>query len=140
MAFINQEKKKQIAAALKLALKDKKIKYSLSIENHSTIVCTISASEIDFIGNYNGKATGDDRRRHNGELVNANGCLDVNHYWLKDHFTGEALNTLETIIECLKTPDFFDDSDSQADYFHCSHYYNVKIGKFDKPFTVLEAQ
>ena len=49
MAYMNQEKKSKIAAALKGVVPDG-WKYSLSVRNHSTIVMTITAAPFDLIG------------------------------------------------------------------------------------------
>ena len=53
MAYMNQEKKKEIADLLKSKLKGKDIKYSLGVKHHSTIVMNIQGGGVDFIGNYN---------------------------------------------------------------------------------------
>lgn len=139
MAYINQQTKKEIATALKLALKNVNIKYSLSIKHHSTIVCTIAKSDIDFLAEYNAKAVVDHRTSWSSDdkVLHADTYLNVNEYYLDSGFEGKALEVLKAIKECLLTPDYFDESDSQTDYFHCSHYISIKIGSYDKPFELI---
>jgi hypothetical protein len=40
----------------------------------------------------------------------------------------------------MKGPDFFDHSDSQTDYFHLSHYTDINIGKWDRPYVFMGAR
>lgn len=53
MAYISQEEKSKIAPVVKDICKKYGVKASLSINNHSTLVLTISSAKIDFIQNYN---------------------------------------------------------------------------------------
>ena len=32
--------------------------------------------------------------------------------------------------------DYFDESDSQTDYFHCSHYIDVNIGRWNEAYKL----
>ena len=34
--------------------------------------------------------------------------------------------------------DYFDHSDAQIDYFHCSHYIDVNIGRWDQPYALVK--
>jgi hypothetical protein len=36
----------------------------------------------------------------------------------------------------MKGPDFFDHSDLMTDYFHRSHYTDIRIGTWDKPYAL----
>jgi hypothetical protein len=40
------------------------------------------------------------------------------------------------MIAAMKGPDFFDHSDAQTDYFHRSHYIDINIGTWDKPYAL----
>lgn len=123
MAYVNQEKKAKIAAALKNSV-PKGWKYSLAVRNHSTIVMTIRSAPIDLLKIACAKYENPERE-----------STDINHYHLEHHFEGELRDTFGNIIKALNV-DNFDESDSQTDYFHVGHYVNLRIGAFDKPFTV----
>ncbi len=120
MAYMNQEKKKAIAPKINAILKKYNVKGSLSVQNHSTLVLTVSSSPIDFLEDF-------PERNH----------LQVNTYWYKDHFKGEALAFLSEIIPALNVGNH-DRSDIQSDYFDVGWYVNVNIGKWDKPYKMLE--
>ena len=58
---MNQEKKKEIAVLLKEKLNSYDIKYSLAVDNHSTIVLNINKGSVDFISDYYNNAKARDR-------------------------------------------------------------------------------
>jgi hypothetical protein len=53
MAYMNQERKAKITQALKPVLAKYKVKGTLSVRNHMSIVLTLKSGAIDFIGNSN---------------------------------------------------------------------------------------
>ena len=53
MAYMSQETKAKIAPVVKEILKKYKVKGSLAVRNHSTLVLNIKQGPIDFIGNFN---------------------------------------------------------------------------------------
>lgn len=126
MAYVNQEKKAKIAAALKIVV-PKDWKYSLAVRHHSTIVMTIRTAPIDLLKIACEKYENPDRE-----------YTEINNYHLDHHFEGELRDTFEKIITALNQ-DNFNKSDSQSDYFHVGHYVNLRIGAYDKPFTVTAA-
>ena len=76
----------------------------------------LAAGDIDFGGDY----------------------IQVNTYWYHEHFSGRAKDFLSEIIPAMKGPDFFDHSDAMTDYFHCSHYIDVNIGKWNQPYALVK--
>src|ERR1700693_923942 len=103
MAYITQNAKKVIAANLKKIV-PASWKYSLSIHNHSEIVCTISSAPIDLIAAC--------KNKHNSDAT----YLTLNHYYLDNAFEGEVLDILNKIKTELNLNNY-DNSDSQSDYF-----------------------
>ena len=138
MAYMNQEKKKEIAKLLKVELKDKDIKYSLAVSNHSTIVLNIKSGGVDFIGNYN--KTNHDSPRHSFQNADtAKDYLSVNNYWIDEHFTGEAKEILEIANKCLDLNNH-NNNDVMTDYFDVGHYIDINIGKWNKPYELTGAK
>lgn len=135
MAYMSQDKKKIIKAALDKVLKPRGIKYSLRVNNHMAITCTITAAPIDFIGNFNAKSGQEFRR--GGRLPWDH--LQVNLYWINDHFSGEAAQVLSEAAEALKAAGYYDNSNAMIDYFDTAYYMHLDIGRYDKPFKLLEA-
>jgi hypothetical protein len=135
MAYVSQEMKARLAPAVKALLKQYEVKGSLSIDNHSTLVLTVSSGKIDFIKNFNETCSKLPRPEHL-PFQPADKSINVNTYWAHEHFSGKAKDFIVAAIAALKGPDFFDHSDIQTDYFHRSHYIDINIGRWNKPYTV----
>lgn len=119
MAYVSQEFKKEIAPVVKALLKEYGLKGSLSVHNHNTLSLTITQGEINFLKDSPHKYT------------------SINPYWLENSFSGRALEFLKRAVQALKTSKYFDHSDGLTDYFQCSHYININIGKWDKPYELI---
>ena len=130
MAYMNQDKKKIIKANLDKVLKPLGIKYSLRVQDYMSITCTITSGGIDFINNLRNR-TGTAFNLHSDR-----GYVQVNPYWFNDHFTGEACNVINDVIEALKSADYYDRSDAQVDYFDTAYYMHLNIGDYDKPYKL----
>ena len=135
MAYVSQEMKAKLAPAIKAICKKYGVKASLAVRHHSSLVLNIKQGDIDFIESYiNGnphKMTAEAADR-----VRKSGHIDVNTHWYHEHFSGTAKEFLAEMIDAMKGPDFFDHSDIQTDYFHRSHYIDINIGKWDKPYAL----
>jgi hypothetical protein len=137
MAYMSQEHKQELAPTIKAILNKYGVKGSLAVSNHSTLVLNIKSGKIDFIKNYNDVV----EKRNAGDLrqgYKADGYIQVNTYWTDEHFTGKAKNFLAEVIAAMKGPKFFDHSDSMTDYFHVSHYIDINVGKWNKPYIVTK--
>lgn len=134
MAYMNQDKKRVIKAAIDKIAKPYGIKYSLRVRYHSTIICTITAAPIDFIGNF--KAVTGDKFNINGAPLDN---ISVNPYWYDDHFSGKPREVIGQLIDALKAADYFDHSDAQADYFCRAYYFDLNIGDYNRPFKLVPA-
>jgi hypothetical protein len=125
MAYVSQDLKKSLAPRIKAILKKYRLKGSLSVRHHSTLVLTIKSGAIDFISNHN---------RVVGQRV-SEGSLSVNPYWYQDHFDGQALAALRELLPAMNRGNY-NNSDIQTDYFDVGWYVDVNIGKWNKPYTV----
>ncbi len=121
MAFMNQEKKRIIAAELKKVV-PADWRYSLSVNNSSTIVMTIKSAPVNLM-------------EMKGMAVEGRTYHQLNQYYPEQCYEGKTLNTMIDIIAALNTGNW-NRSDSQSDYFDVGHYVNVNIGSWDKPFKV----
>lgn len=138
MAYMSQEKKKQIAAVLKLAMKGTGIKYTLSVHHHSSLNMNIKSGPVDFFQNH--YQTVKDKPHYS--LYRENAAIPLKHmqvntYWYKEHFTGQALSILEKAIPVLNTGNH-DRSDIRSDYFDVGWYVNVNLGQWNKPYEVTK--
>lgn len=117
MAYVSQELKQRLVAAVKKNLvkfADHNLKVSYRVDNHSTIVVTIASGNIDF----------------------GNRCQQVNHYWIPENFDGVARDVLLAIRDGLLV-EHWDKSDAMTDYFDCSYYISINIGKWNKPYELV---
>ena len=125
MAYMNQEKKAVIAAKLKPILKKYKVKGTLSVRNHSSIVLNIKAGEVDFISDY---GDAEDARKFG---------IQVNPYWFQDHFVGKSKKFLKEAFDALKSAGYYNNSDAMTDYFDTAYYYDINIGRWNKPYEKI---
>jgi hypothetical protein len=132
MAFVSQELKSKLAPKIKAICKKYKVKASLAVNNHSTLVLNVQSSPIDFISNYN--ETVSTRPEYN-RFSPAERSIQVNPYWYQDHFSGKAKAFLSEVLPAMNDGNF-DKSDIQSDYFHVGWYVSVNIGKWNKPYEV----
>jgi hypothetical protein len=127
MAYVDQQKKAKIATALK-AVMPKGWKFSLAVNNHSTIVLTISAAPVNLIA-----ALVPSEYRKPETMTYA----QIYHKRIDECFNdAEITATFEKISEALNLENF-DKSDSMTDYFHVGHYVDINVGKWNKPFAVI---
>ena len=136
MAYMNQERKAKITKMLKPILAKYKVKGSLSVRNHSTIVLTLKSGAIDFIGNSNRVCGNDFYQVQRGFKPTTSGYDQVNPYWFQDHYDGKAKAFLTEAFKALKSADWYDESDAMTDYFNTAYYVDVNIGKWDAPYIV----
>ena len=133
MAYMNQEKKQKIQNALKPILAKYGMKGTLKVRNHHAITLTLRQGPIDFIGDLKGDrlAVSKDEARKRYEL-------QVNQYWIDEHYTGVSLEFLKQVKQAMMAADYYDNSDAQIDYFDTAYYYDINIGAWDKPYTLTK--
>jgi hypothetical protein len=136
MAYMNQERKAKITKMLKPILAKYKVKGSLSVRNHSTIVLTLKSGAIDFIGNSNRVCGNDFYQVQRGFKPTTSGYDQVNPYWFQDHYDGDAKAFLTEAFKALKSADWYDESNAMIDYFNIAYYVDINIGKWDAPYIV----
>jgi hypothetical protein len=141
MAYVSQETKAKIVAAVKPILKKYGLKATFAVRNHSTISVNIKSGKIDFIENYiatdanvlHGRKMAQDQI----DYIRKNKSLDVNPYWFHEHFSGKAKAALTEIFAAIKKGgSWYDESDIQTDYFNTAFYMDVNVGKWNKPYLV----
>lgn len=120
MAYMNQEKKKQLAPAIKKVLKKYDVKGSIAVRHHSTLVVNIKSGAVDFSENMRD-------RTH----------CQVNPYWIDTHWSDTARDFLLELKEAMMTGNH-DRSDIQTDYFDVGWYIDINIGKYNKPYEYHE--
>lgn len=119
MAYISAADVKVIRNELKVLFPlNQGWKFSVRGRDHQAVEVTVLQAPVDLL-------RGDKSDR---------GHINVNHYWLADHYTGRAYGVLKLIADVISRK-HWDKSDIQTDYFSCAFYYNMHIGAYDVPFV-----
>ena len=118
MAFINQQDKKDLMPGIKAVLAKHGVKASFSIRHNSTFVCTLKS----------------------GPFV-APDWYQVNEHHLERTYEGQQLQFLQELIAAMKGLDAGSTTDdSMTDYFHRSHYTDIMVGSWCKPYECTNEQ
>jgi hypothetical protein len=117
MAYMSQERKAQLAPAVKAILKKYGVKGSLSVDNHSGLTLTLKSGKIDF---------GSAEERFNNQ---------VNVYHIGNYFNGVAQKFLEEVKAAMSVGNW-NKSEIQYDYFDVGWYVYINIGKWNKPYVL----
>ena len=134
MAYINAEQVKAIRLALKKEFPE--FKFSVTKRHHSEVdVRLMSGPSFDKQKLW---IRGEDVVV---DLNNYDSWSTINHY--HTYWYGKYEKFFNKIIEIIKTAPFkagvgdlwFDESDSQTDYFHTAYYMSIGIGKWNKPYV-----
>lgn len=140
MAYVSEEVITKARTALKALNKEYDVKATLSGKGDSTLYLTIAEGSIDFIGNFC-ESTKANRRQHDTQQVidwvQREGNVSVNQYYLDSSFSGIALEYLEK-AKAIMYADHYDHSDIQTDYFNCSFYVSINIGRWNKPYKLVK--
>lgn len=115
MAYFNQERKKEMAPAIKALLKKYDMKGSLAVRHHSTVVLTIKEGPFDF------------RTNHLGG--------NINLYFIDENYTGLACEFLTEACAILMQGNH-NRSDINAGRFDVGRYVEITVGRWDRPYVV----
>lgn len=145
MAYVSQELKAKLAPQIKAVLKKYGMKGTIAVNHGMTLVVNIKSGKLDMIGNYLETNAESIRMRTTPEhaesqlnYIRTSQFLDINQYWYQDHFTGDCKAFLAELIPAMKGEDFYDNSDIMTDYFDVSHYVDINVGNWQKPYELIK--
>mgnify|MGYP001388376792 FL=1 len=128
MAYIGADSVKAIRVALKAEFPE--IRFSVTNDNHSSVVVSIMESPYNLINEH----TAD-------EADIKSGYVNINHYY-PERYAHEAL--YQRIWDIVKIAPFnagtedepwYDRSDIMTDYFDVSYYFTLRVGKWNKAYV-----
>jgi hypothetical protein len=135
MAYMNPARKNEITPAVKRVLSKYKIKGTLSVRNHSTLVLSIKSGSIDFYQNWYDKWTAEHARRPTAhQPTEVPDHIDVNVHHIGSHFSGRAEKCLQELLNAMNEGNW-NRSDVQADYFDRGWHVSLGIGRWNKPYV-----
>ena len=128
MAYIGADSVKAIRVALKAEFPE--IKFSVTLDNHSSVNISIMESPYNLIN------------EHTADEADIKfGYSSINHYY-PERYAHEAL--YQRIWDIVKIAPFnagtedepwYDRSDIQSDYFDVSYYLTLRVGKWNKAYV-----
>jgi hypothetical protein len=119
MAYVSQKDKAELAPGIKAVLKKYKMKASIAVRNHSTLCVNIKEGAIDF----------------SDYFTHGDGYIQVNEYHIDRHYAGKKREFFNELLAAMKGPKYFNDDDAMTDYFSRSHYTDINVGKWNKPYN-----
>lgn len=120
MAYINKEQAKEIRNDLKKHFPaNKGWKFSVTIHNYMSLRVAIMEAPIDFLADADSYAQEKGHRSYNA-------------FHLQNYMHSELLEQ----IKMLANKNNYDNSDIMTDYFDVGYYFDLHIGKWDKPFVL----
>ncbi len=138
MAHITKDQVQAKSIKLKEINKRYGVKATFSGSNSSTLQLTISSGKLDFIGNYCEMIIANNTCFEPDRVISStkkSGYIQTNHYYLDSNFSAIELQYLEEVY-ALMQDGHWDESDIQTDYFSCSWYNSIHIGRWNKPYVL----
>lgn len=141
MAFITKSEVNAMREALKPICKKYGMKVTLSGSNTSKVTATVVSGKIDLIESYIRIGVREYTRYTStvselSDQIRDKKNIQVNHYYLERDFDGIALEFLQAVYSVI-SQGHWDESDSMTDYFHCSFYRGIHIGKWNKGYVLI---
>ena len=134
MAWMNQERKAQLAPAIKAVFAKYGVKGSIGVRHHSSLVVTIKSGALDFIGEAN-RFNQAYAERTGQRFYEVKGNYQANPYKGADEYSDPTIGAFFKELSAAMRGDlWYDNSDIMTDYFDTAYYLDINIGKWDKPY------
>ena len=118
MAYVSQNDKKELSVGIKKVLKKYGMKGNIGVKNHMSLYVDVMEGPIDF------------------DFSHGEGYSQVNTYWIDDHYKGIAKQFLNELLAEMKGTKYYNNDNAQFDHFDRSHYTDINIGKWNKPYKL----
>lgn len=137
MAYVSQDKKKSLTPAIKAVLTKYGMKGTISVNRHMSLAVTLTSGKLDLIGDAN---RSNEKNCRYGDIPRViTEYFQVNEYHCVRDATDKNISSFyDELIKALRGPDWFDNSDIQSDYFSVSHYIDINVGKWNKPYVLVK--
>jgi len=123
MAYITTSEVKQIRDKLKKEFPN--IKFSVTREHGMSISVSIIKSNIDFTDEV---------------LTDGMTHSSINQYRVEQFYPKhkDLFNKILNIIKNGSDRKWYNDSDAMTDYFDTAFYFDLNVGKWDKPYELVK--
>lgn len=138
MAYMSQERKKEIAVNIKKVAKAYGFtgrEVTVGVRNHSELVVNIFGGPLDFIG---------DAQKHNDEYARMRGqqsrpvgdYIQVNEYHCEDWAVDPVIKRFYgDLLAAIKSTGYYNNSDAMTDYFDHDFYISINVGRWDRAYN-----
>lgn len=141
MAYMSQERKKEIAVEVKKVAK----KYgftgrevTVGVNHHSTLVVNIFGGPLDFLGAAQ-KFNDELALRRGNESYPVGGYLQVYHGRAEEQMReiGETViaDFYKELVEAICSTGYYNNSDAMTDYFDHDFYIDINVGRWDRDYN-----
>ena len=121
MAYVSQTDKKELSVGIKKVLKKYGCKGNIGVKNHMSLYVDVMEGPIQF--------------KH----THGDNYTQVNTYWIDDHYDGIQKDFLNELLAEMKGTKYYNNDNAMFDHFDRSHYTDINIGKWNKPYTYTGA-
>jgi len=137
MAYMNQERKAQLAPGIRAVLKKYGVKGTISVRHHSALVVNIRSGKLDFIGEANA-FNREFAERTGQRFYPVEGNYQANPYKGEDAYADKTIGAFfKELTAAMRGNLWYDNSDIQTDYFDTAYYMYINIGQWDKPYVFM---
>ena len=121
MAYISKEDVKAIREELKVTFPELKFGVKKMHGGSNGVSVTIKSGKVDFTDCF----------------THGDGYIQVNEYHIDRHYAGKKREFFNELLAAMKGPKYFNDDDAMTDYFSRSHYTDINVGKWNKPYECV---
>lgn len=133
MAYMSQEKKKELAPKIKAVLAKYGMKGTLGVRHHSTLVLNIKSGALDILTHINADRRDYENRRGTNIGPDVKYAELSHKHYGEDRYPENIKAFLEEIREAMNVGNW-DKSDIQTDYFNVGWYTDINLGTWDAPY------
>lgn len=134
MAYMNQERKAQLAPGIKAVLKKYGVKGSISVDNYSTLVVTLRSGDLDLIEEAN--AFNREYAERTGQRFHpVTDYYQANPYKGEDAYADNKIGSFfRELTAAMRGNLWYDRSDIMTDYFDTAYYLHINVGRWNRPY------
>lgn len=134
MAYMNQKMKATLAPAIKAVLNKYKVKGTIAVNNHSSLVVTLREGELDLIGEAN-RFNKEYAERRGERFYEVKGYYQANAYRPDTYADNTVGDFFRELTAAMRGKLWYDNSDIMSDYFDTAYYLDINVGKWNKPYV-----